>query len=84
MVPISSIGFRKAALYANRRDESGPGSVPIGVLATRERPALGVLAVARETTQGKRYQLAEGDLGEQLERTDGIALRTPLEAEGQI
>lgn len=46
--------------------------------------ALGVLEVARETTQGKRYQLAEGDLGEQLERTEGVALRNLLETEGKL
>lgn len=44
---------------------------------------LGVLEVSRETAQGKRYVLAEGDLGKQLERTEGIALRNLLEAEGK-
>lgn len=46
--------------------------------------ALGVLQVSRETAQGKRYQLAEGELGEQLERTEGIALRNLLEAEDEL
>lgn len=45
---------------------------------------LGVLEVARETAQGKRYQLAEGELGEQLARTEGVVLRNLLEAEGKL
>lgn len=46
--------------------------------------ALGVLEAARETAQGKRYQLAEGALGEQLERTEGVALRNLLRDEGKL
>lgn len=46
--------------------------------------ALGVLETSRETAQGKRYQLAETELGEHLEHTEGIVLRNLLEAEGKL
>lgn len=46
--------------------------------------AIGALETARETAQGKRYQLATGELGEQLERTAGLALRNLLEDEGKL
>ncbi len=43
-----------------------------------------VLQVSRETAQGKRYQLAAGELGEQLTRTEGLVLRNLLEAEDKL
>lgn len=45
---------------------------------------IGALEVARETAQGKRYRLGTGELGGQLEKTEGIALRNLLEAEGKL
>lgn len=46
--------------------------------------SIDVLEISRETAQGKRYQLADSDLGEQLERTEGVALRNLLAAEGKL
>ena len=45
---------------------------------------IGAIEVSRETAQGKRYTLADDELGELLYRTEGVALRNLLEAEGKL
>jgi len=40
--------------------------------------------VVRETSQGKRYGLADSDLGELLRKIEGVALKNLLEAEGEL
>lgn len=43
-----------------------------------ELVAIGAAEVARETKQGKRYRLADGELGDAIDRTAGLALRNQL------
>jgi len=45
---------------------------------------IGAVDVDRETKQGKRYRLSDGDLGESIDNTAGYALRNLLEAEGHL
>jgi len=42
------------------------------------------IEVAQETKQGKRYTLADSDLGEYLYKTEGTALKNLLKAEEKL
>ena len=78
------VGNRKRDLNASELAREAGVARPTVYDHLDELLAVDAIEVARETTQGKRYTLADSDLGELLYKTEGVTLKNLLEAEGKL